>query len=90
MILDNIQAFKSQFNKINTFKEGIAAKEENIKKLIEGSVVFIKSLKKVGIDYKLITLSHIKIKIKQLINESLNVTAAYLACLEALRGPTPE
>jgi len=50
--------------------------------------VFIKSLKKIGINYKFITLSYIKIKIKQLINESLNVTTAYLACLEALRGPT--
>ena len=49
--------------------------------------MFIKLLKKVGIDYKLIILSYIKIKIEQLINELLNATAAYLACLEALRGP---
>ena len=48
--------------------------------------MFIKLLKKVGINYKLITLSHIKIKIKQLINKSLNTITAYLACLEALRG----
>jgi hypothetical protein len=52
--------------------------------------VFIKLLKKVGIDYKLITPSYIKIKIKQLINKSLNATAAYLACLKALKGLTPE
>ena len=52
--------------------------------------MFIKSLKKIGINYKFITLSYIKIKIKQLINESLNVTTAYLACLEALRGLTPK
>jgi hypothetical protein len=52
--------------------------------------VFIKSLKKVGINYKLIILSHIKIKIKQLINELLNATAAYLAYLKALKSPTPE
>jgi hypothetical protein len=52
--------------------------------------VFIKSLKKVGINYKLITPSHIKIKIEQLINESPNATTAYLACLEALRGLIPE
>jgi len=52
--------------------------------------VFIKLLKKVGINYKLITLSHIKIKIKQLINESLNATTTYLAYLEALRGLTPK
>jgi hypothetical protein len=82
--------FKSQLNKINTFKKRIAAREGNIKKLTEGSVIFIKLLKKVGIDYKLITPSHIKIKIKQLINELLNTTTAYLACLEALRGPTPK
>ena len=48
--------------------------------------MFIESLKKVGINYKLITPSHIKIKIKQLINKSLNATTAYLACLEALKG----
>ena len=53
---------------------------------MEGLVIFIKLLKKVGINYKLITLSHIKIKIKQLINKLLNTTTAYLACLEALRG----
>ena len=52
--------------------------------------MFIKLLKKVGIDYKLITPSYIKIKIKQLINELLNTTAAYLACLKALKGPTPK
>jgi len=52
--------------------------------------VFIKLLKKVGINYKLITPSYIKIKIKQLINKSPNAIAAYLACLEALRGPTPK
>ena len=52
--------------------------------------MFIKSLKKVGINYKLIMLSYIKIKIKQLINKLLNITAAYLACLEVLRGPTPK
>ena len=34
--------------------------------------------------------SYIKIKIKQLINKLLNTTAAYLACLEALKGPTPK
>jgi hypothetical protein len=56
--------FKNQLDKINTFKEGTAAKKGNIKKLIKGLVVFIKSLKKVGIDYKLIMPSHIKIKIK--------------------------
>jgi hypothetical protein len=82
--------FKSQFNKIDTLKKGIAVREGNIKKLIKGSVMFIKLLKKVGIDYKLITPSYIKIKIKQLINESLNATAAYLACLEALKGLTPK
>jgi hypothetical protein len=52
--------------------------------------VFIKSLKKVGINYKLITPSYIKIKIKQLINKLLNATAAYLAYLKALRGLTPK
>ena len=52
--------------------------------------MFIKLLKKVGIDYKLIMLSYIKIKIKQLINKLLNATAAYLACLKILRGPTPK
>ena len=52
--------------------------------------MFIKLLKKVGIDYKLITLSYIKIKIEQLINELLNATTAYLACLEVLKGPTPK
>jgi hypothetical protein len=52
--------------------------------------MFIKSLKKVGIDYKLITPSHIKIKIKQLINKLLNTTTAYLACLETLKGLTPK
>ena len=52
--------------------------------------MFIKLLKKVGIDYKLIILNYIKIKIKQLINELLNATAAYLAYLEALRGPISE
>jgi hypothetical protein len=56
--------FKSQLNKINIFKEGTAIKKGNIKKLIEGLVMFIKSLKKVSINYKLIMLSHIKIKIK--------------------------
>ena len=50
--------------------------------------MFIKLLKKVGINYKLIMLSHIKIKIKQLINKLPNTTAAYLACLEALKGLT--
>ena len=82
--------FKNQFDKIDTFKEGIAVREGNIKKLVEGLVVFIKSLKKVGIDYKLITPSHIKVKIEQLINELPNVITAYLACLEALRGLTPK
>ena len=48
--------------------------------------MFIKSLKKVGINYKLITPSHIKIKIEQLINKLLNATTAYLAYLEALKG----
>jgi len=57
---------------------------------MEGLVVFIKSLKKVGINYKFITLSHIKIKIKQLINKSPNDTTAYLAYLEALRGLIPK
>ena len=52
--------------------------------------MFIKLLKKVGINYKLITPSHIKIKIKQLINKLPNITAAYLACLEALRSPIPK
>ena len=52
--------------------------------------MFIKLLKKVGINYKLITPSHIKIKIEQLINELLNATATYLACLEALRGLIPK
>ena len=52
--------------------------------------MFIKLLKKVDINYKLITPSYIKIKIKQLINKSLNATAAYLTCLEVLRGPTPK
>jgi len=52
--------------------------------------VFIKLLKKVGINYKLITLSHIKIKIKQLINKLPNTTAAYLAYLEALKGLIPK
>jgi hypothetical protein len=52
--------------------------------------MFIKSLKKVGIDYKLIIPSYIKIKIKQLINKLLNTTAAYLACLETLKGLTPK
>ena len=79
--------FKNQLNKINTLEERTAAKEGNIKKLMEGLVVFIKSLKKVGINYKLITPSHIKVKIKQLINKSPNTTTAYLACLEALKGP---
>ena len=50
--------------------------------------MFIKLLKKVGINYKLIILSHIKIKIEQLINKLLNAITAYLACLEALRGLT--
>ena len=90
MILDNIQAFKNQLDKINIFEEGTPAREGNIKKLTEGLVMFIKLLKKVGINYKLIMPSHIKIKIEQLINESPNVTIAYLACLEALRGPTPK
>ena len=53
---------------------------------MEGLVVFIKSPKKIGINYKFITPSHIKIKIKQLINKSLNAITAYLAYLEALRG----
>jgi hypothetical protein len=57
---------------------------------MEGLVIFIKSLKKIGINYKLITPSYIKIKIKQLINKSLNSTTAYLACLEALRGLIPK
>ena len=57
---------------------------------MEGLVIFIKLLKKVGIDYKLITLSYIKIKIKQLINKLLNSTATYLAYLEALRGLIPK
>jgi len=52
--------------------------------------VFIKSLKKIGINYKFIILSYIKIKIKQLINKSLNTTTAYLAYLEALRGLIPK
>ena len=52
--------------------------------------MFIKLLKKIGINYKLIMLSHIKIKIKQLINKLLNATAAYLAYLEALKSPTPK
>ena len=82
--------FKNQLDKINIFKEGIVIRGENIKKLIKELIVFIKSLKKVGIDYKLITPSHIKIKIEQLINKLLNATVTYLACLEALRGPTPE
>ena len=82
--------FKNQLNKINTYKKGTAIREKDIKKLIEGLVIFIKSLKKIGIDYKLITLSHIKIKIKQLINKLLNSTTAYLACLEALRGLIPK
>ena len=56
--------FKNQLNKINTYKKGIAIREKDIKKLIEGLVIFIKLLKKIGINYKLITLSHIKIKIK--------------------------
>ena len=82
--------FKNQLNKINTFEEGIVARKGNIKKLAEGSVVFIESLKKVGINYKLIMPSHIKVKIEQLINELPNATTVYLACLEALRGLTPE
>ena len=82
--------FKNQLNKIDTYKEGIAIREKNIKKLIEGLVIFIESLKKIGINYKLITLSHIKIKIKQLINELPNGTTAYLAYLEALRGLIPK
>jgi len=90
MILDNIQAFKNQLDKINIFEEGTPAREGNIKKLVEGSVMFIKSLKKVGINYKSIMPSHIKIKIEQLINKLPNGTTAYLVCLEALRGPTPE
>ena len=57
---------------------------------MEGLVVFIKLLKKIGINYKLITLSYIKIKIKQLINKLPNTTTAYLACLEALKGLTPK
>ena len=56
--------FKNQFNKINTLKKEIVVREENIKKLIEGLVVFIELLKKVGINYKLIMLSYIKIKIE--------------------------
>jgi len=52
--------------------------------------MFIKLLKKVGIDYKLITLSYIKIKIKQLINKLLNSTTTYLAYLEALKGLIPK
>ena len=52
--------------------------------------MFIKLLKKVGINYKLIILSHIKIKIKQLINKLPNTTAAYLAYLEALKGLIPK
>ena len=57
---------------------------------MEGLVIFIKLLKKVGINYKLIMLSHIKIKIKQLINKLLNAITAYLAYLEALRGLIPK
>ena len=82
--------FKNQLNKIDTYKEGIAVKEKDIKKLAEGLVVFIKSLKKVGINYKIITPNYIKIKIKQLINELLNGTTAFLACLEALKGLIPK
>ena len=52
--------------------------------------MFIELLKKIGINYKLITLSYIKIKIKQLINKLLNTTTAYLAYLEALRGLIPK
>ena len=82
--------FKNQLNKINILKERTAVREENTKKLIEGLVVFIKSLKKVGINYKLITPSYIKIKIKQLINKLLNTTTTYLAYLKALKGLTPK
>ena len=56
--------FKNQFNKINIFKEKTVIKKKNIKKLMKGLVIFIKSLKKVSINYKFITLSYIKIKIK--------------------------
>ena len=56
--------FKNQLNKINTYKEGTVIREKDIKKPIKGLVIFIKLLKKIYIDYKLITLSHIKIKIK--------------------------
>jgi len=52
--------------------------------------MFIELLKKVGINYKFIIPSYIKIKIEQLINKLPNTTAAYLAYLEALKGPTPE
>ena len=52
--------------------------------------MFIKLLKKIGINYKLITPSYIKIKIKQLINKLPNTTATYLACLEALKSLTPK
>ena len=52
--------------------------------------MFIKLLKKVGINYKLITPSYIKIKIEQLINKLPNAITAYLACLEALKGLIPK
>ena len=52
--------------------------------------MFMESLKKVGIDYKLITLNYIKIKIEQLINKLLNTTTTYLACIEALKGLIPK